>query len=82
MFRPTINDMQDEYCGNCYDIYLIQSRYKGNHKRGNLCILAFNKVNIVAVTTIRVLHVGNGWSEHVRLDIMFLAMTFIWFADS
>ena len=34
MFRPTITDMQDKYCGNCCDIYLIQSQYKGNHKRG------------------------------------------------
>ena len=75
MFRPTITDMQDKYCGNCYDIYLIQSQYKGNHKRGgaaegratsfvvaaagrHLCILALNRVNIVAVTTILVLHVG------------------------
>ena len=24
--------MQDKYCGNCCDIYLIQSQYKGNHK--------------------------------------------------
>ena len=34
MFRPTITDMQDKYCGNWLDIYLIQSQYKGNHKRG------------------------------------------------
>ena len=34
MFRPTITDMQDKYCGNCYDIYLIQRQYKGNHKKG------------------------------------------------
>ena len=27
MFRATITDMQDLYCGNCYDIYLTQSRY-------------------------------------------------------
>ena len=68
-------DMQDKYCGDCYDIYTIQSQYKGNHKRGGaaegratsfvvaangryLCILALNRVNIVAVTTILVLHVG------------------------
>ena len=31
----------------------------------HLCILALNKVNVVAVTTINVLHVGNGRSEHV-----------------
>ena len=82
MFRPTITDMQDKYCGDRYDIYRIQSRYKGNHKRGgaaegratsfvvaaegrHLCISALNTVNIVAVTTILVLHVGNGRSEHV-----------------
>ena len=68
-------DMQDKYCGDCYDIHPIQSQYKGNHKRGGaaggratsfvvaangrlLCILALNRVNIVAVTTILVLHVG------------------------
>ena len=71
MFRPTITNMQDKYCGNCYDIYLIQSQYKGNHKRGDaaegrhFCRLALKKVNIVAVTTILVLHVGNGRSEQV-----------------
>ena len=26
-------DMQDKYCGHCYDIHPIQSQYKGNHKR-------------------------------------------------
>ena len=31
----------------------------------HLCILALNRVNIVAVTTILVLHVGIGRSEHV-----------------
>ena len=67
--------MQDKYCVDCYNIYSIQSHYKGNHKRGgaaegratsfvvaaagrHLCILALNRVNIVAVTTILVLHVG------------------------
>ena len=82
MLRPTITDMQDRYCGNCYDIYLVQSQYKRKPKRGgaaegcatsfvvavkgrHLCILALKKVNIVAVTTILVLHVGNGRSEHV-----------------
>ena len=33
MFKPTITDMQEKYCGNCYDIYLIQSQYNGNHIR-------------------------------------------------
>ena len=31
----------------------------------HLCIIALNKVNIVAVTTIFVVHVGNGRFEHV-----------------
>ena len=30
----TITVMHDNYCGSCYDIYFIQSQYKGNHKRG------------------------------------------------
>ena len=34
VFRPTITEMQDKYCGDCYAIYLLQSQYKGNHKRG------------------------------------------------
>ena len=34
MFRPTITDLQDKYCCSCYNIYLTQSKYKGNHKRG------------------------------------------------
>ena len=72
--------MQDKYCGNCYEIYLIQNQYTKvadfgrHHKRG--CgavgrttvvsfVLGLNKVNIVAVTRILVLHVGNGRPEHV-----------------
>ena len=75
MFRPTITDMQGRCCGNCYDVYLIQSQYKGNHKRDgaaegrvtsfvvaaaarHLCKLALNRVNIVEVNTILVLHVS------------------------
>ena len=78
MARNTMSnhtDMQDKYCGNCYEILPIQSQYKGNHKRGgaavgratsfvvttngrHLWILALNRVNVVAVTTILVLHVG------------------------
>ena len=82
MFRTTITDMQDEYCGDCYDIYIIQSQYTKvaafgrQHKRGDAAfdratsfvvsfVLAVNNVHIVAVTTILVLHVGNGRSEHV-----------------
>ena len=76
MFRPTITDMQDKFCGNCYDICIIQSPYKGNHKRGGAAegratsfmvsfVSALNQVNIVAITTILVLHVGNSRAQHV-----------------
>ena len=78
-------DMQDKYCGECYDIHPIQSQLSKvaavgrHHKRGGAAlgcatsfvvssVLAMNKVNIVdivAVATIFVLHVGNGRSEHV-----------------
>ena len=83
MLRPTITDMQDKYCGECYDIYLIQFQYAKvaafgrHHKRGGAAfcratsfvasfVLALNKVNIVAVTTILVLHVGNGPKMHFQ----------------
>ena len=75
-------DMQDKYCGDCYDIHPIQSQYTKvaafdrQHKRGGTAfgrttsfvvsfVLALNKVNLVAVATILVVHVGNGRSEHV-----------------
>ena len=81
--------MQDKYCVDCYNIYSIQSQYKGNHKRGaaaggrgtsfvvaangrHLCILALNRVNVVAVTTILVLHVGViGHHVPCHYDFMF-----------
>ena len=40
---------------------------------GFLCV-GFNKVNTIAVASMLVLHVGNGLFQHVRLDIMFLAI--------
>ena len=75
MFSPTFTDMQDKYCGDCYDMYLIQSEntkmaaFGRQHKRGGVAfggatsfvvafVLALNRVNVVAVTTILVLHVG------------------------
>ena len=61
MSRPTIIDMQVKYCGDCYDIYPMQSQYTFVVS----VVLAFNRVNIVAVTAILTLHVGNGRSEHV-----------------
>ena len=71
MFRPTITDMQDKHCGDCYDFYPIQSQYTKVAAFGRATsfvvsfVLASNKVIIVAITTILVLHVGNGRSEHV-----------------
>ena len=28
MFRPTITDMQDKYCGNCYDVTVFKANAK------------------------------------------------------
>ena len=67
--------MQDKYCGNCYDVYLIRSQYT-HHERDDAAfgrvtsfvvsfVLTLNNENIVGVTTILVLHVGNSRSEHV-----------------
>ena len=62
MFRPTITDIQGMCNGDDHDIYLIQSQYTKmtafGSASGVLCILALNEVNIVAVTTKLVLHVG------------------------
>ena len=56
MFNHT--DMQDKYyCGHSNDINPIQSQYKGNPNPATF-VLALNRVNVVAVTTILVLHVG------------------------
>ena len=91
MFRLAITDMQDQECGDCCNIYLIQSQYTKvaafgrHHKRGGAdfgratsfavsFVLALTKVNILAITEILVLHVGNGQSEHVLLDIMIFAI--------
>ena len=58
-----VTDMQDKYCGDCYDICLIQSQFtkvvafRRHHKRGGAAV--------VAVTTLLVLHVGDGRSGHV-----------------
>ena len=82
MLRPTINDMQDKYCGNCYNLYIIQSQYTKvaacgrHHQRAGAAfgraisfvaffVVALNRVNIVAVTIVLVLHVGNERSEYV-----------------
>ena len=66
MFRPTITDMQDKYCGGCYDIYLFQSQYTKVAAFGRATsfvvafVLALKRVNIVTITIILVLHVSNG----------------------
>ena len=54
-------DMQDKYCGDCYDIRCILSQYKAFGRATSFVVsfvLALNRVNIVAVTTILVLPVG------------------------
>ena len=60
-------DMQDKYCGHCYDIHPIQSQYTKvaavgrHHKRRSaaaLVVLALNKANVLATSTIFVLHVS------------------------
>ena len=56
--------------------YTKVAAFGRHHKRGGAAfgratsfvvsfVLALNKVNIVTITTILVLHVGNGQSEHV-----------------
>ena len=51
-------DMQDKYCGDCYNIHSIQSHIGRATSFVVSVVLALNRVNIVAVTTILVLHVG------------------------
>ena len=53
MLSPTITDMQGKYCGECYDIYPIQSQYTKvaafgrHHKRSGA---AFGRATSVAVS--------------------------------
>ena len=62
----TITDMQDKYCGNCYSTMFTLFKAFGRATSFVVSfVLALNHVNIVAVTTILVLHVGNGRSEHM-----------------
>ena len=62
MFRPTITDMQDKYCGDCYDIYLIQSQYTKvsafgrHHKRGDA---AFSRATSLVVSLVLALNKVN-----------------------
>ena len=58
----TITDMPDKYCGIYYEINLIQSQYTNRPRHFFFVsfIFSLSKVNIVAVSTILVLHVGKG----------------------
>ena len=47
-------DMQDKNCGHCYDTHPIQSQYT----KVASFVLVLNRMNVVAMTTILVLHVG------------------------
>ena len=64
MLRPTITDMQDKYCGDCYDIHPIQSQYTKVAAFGRATpfvvsfVLVLNRADLVALTTILALHVG------------------------
>ena len=49
-------DMQDKHCGDCCDIQAILFTLASSFVVS--FVLAFNEVKIVAITTIRVLHVG------------------------
>ena len=73
--RPTdspssLTETQNKYCVDCYDIYSIHSLYKASHKKSGAAegratssvipfVLGSNKVNMPAITTILVLHVGD-----------------------
>ena len=51
-------DMQDKYCGIPYSKPSHATSFVVAAASRHLCILALNKLIIVAVTTILVLHVG------------------------
>ena len=75
-------DMQDKYCDHCYDIHPIQSQYTKvaavgrQHKRGGSFVVSFvlalHRVNVVAVTTMLVVHVG-GIGHHVPCHYDFMS---------
>ena len=68
MFRPTITDMHDKYCGNRYDIYLIQSQYTKvaafgrHHKRGGV---AFGRATSLVVSFVLALNSSSPVVLHV-----------------
>ena len=59
MFRPTITDMQDKYCGYRHDIYRIQRRYTKaaafgrHHSRGDA---AFGRATSFVVSVLLALN--------------------------
>ena len=68
-------DMQDQYCGHSNDVNPIQSQHKGGGRGTSSVVsfvLALNRVNVIAVTTILVLHVGViGHHVPCHYDLMF-----------
>ena len=62
MFRPTITDVQDKYCRNCYDGHLIQSQYTkvaafGRHpRRGGA---AFSRATSLVVSFVLAINRAN-----------------------
>ena len=67
MLRPSITDMHDKYCGDCDDIYLIQSQYIkmaafGRHqKRGGA---AFDQATSFVVSFVLALNKEYHSSHH------------------
>ena len=61
LFKANIKETTKEVARPKAALPLFVVAAKGRH----FCIFALNKINIVAVTTILVLHVGNGRSEHL-----------------
>ena len=80
-YSETITDMQDKYCGDCWDIYLIQTQYTKVARPSAATsfvvsfVLALNKVNVVRSwdpggSWCRVLGsweiLGRGWEEGLK----------------
>ena len=77
--ESTGNSLASVLTATIFTIFIASTKVAAigrNHKRGGAVfgratsfvvsfVFALNKVNIVATTTMLVLHVGNGRSEHV-----------------
>ena len=72
MFRPTITDMQDKYCGTCYDIYLIQSQY---HKRGGA---AFGPATSFVVSFVLALDTVNKYRSNYHNTCLACRYLWVW----